>query len=52
MAQSRWRRLNGAALLPLVRAGVPFSDGVRLEREDQQVVEKGSSAEFSVESIS
>src|SRR5690606_18699176 len=40
MAQLRWRRLNGAALLPLVRAGVPFIDGVRLERDDQQVVEK------------
>ena len=28
MAQRRWRRLNGAHLLPLVRAGVPFGDGV------------------------
>lgn len=33
MAQRRWRRLNGAHLLPLVRAGVPFVDGVLLERE-------------------
>ena len=32
MAQRRWRRLNGAHLLPLVRAGVPFVDGVMLER--------------------
>jgi putative transposase len=38
MAQLRWRPLNGAALLPLVRAGVPFNDGVRVERDDQQVV--------------
>ena len=28
MAQRRWRRLNGAHLLPLVRAGVRFVDGV------------------------
>ena len=28
MAQRRWRRLNGAHLLPLVRAGVVFVDGV------------------------
>ena len=31
MAQARWRRLNGAHLLPLVRAGVGFTDGVRQE---------------------
>lgn len=29
MAQQRWRRLNGVQLLPLVRAGVKFADGVR-----------------------
>jgi putative transposase len=29
MAQQRWRRLDGAALLPLVRAGVKFLDGVQ-----------------------
>jgi putative transposase len=29
MAQQRWRRLDGAHLLPLVRAGVKFVDGVR-----------------------
>ncbi len=27
MAQQRWRRRNGAHLLPLVRAGVVFVDG-------------------------
>ncbi len=32
MAQRRWRRLNSAHLLPLVRAGVPFIDGVQQER--------------------
>lgn len=34
MAQERWRKLNGAELLPLVRAGVRFEDGKRVERED------------------
>jgi transposase-like protein len=34
MAEERWRRLNGAELLPLVRAGVPFKDGERVERDD------------------
>jgi putative transposase len=29
MAQQRWRRLDGAALLPVVRAGVKFVDGVQ-----------------------
>jgi putative transposase len=29
MAQQRWRRLDGAHLLPLVRAGVRFVDGVQ-----------------------
>jgi transposase-like protein len=31
MAQQRWRRLDGASLLPLVCAGVKFGDGVRLD---------------------
>ena len=29
IAQQRWRRLDGAVLLPLVRAGVKFVDGVQ-----------------------
>jgi hypothetical protein len=29
MAQQRWRRLDGAALLPLVRTGVKFVDGIQ-----------------------
>ena len=36
MAQHRWRRLNGAHLLPLVRAGVTFIDGVRKERSNEE----------------
>jgi hypothetical protein len=31
MVQLRWRRLDGAQLLPLVRAGVKFADGVQLD---------------------
>jgi transposase-like protein len=33
-AERTWRRLNGHELLPLVRAGVSFRDGVRVERDD------------------
>ena len=35
MAQQRWRRLNGAHLLHLVRAGVSFIDGVQQERKTE-----------------
>jgi len=35
MAEQRWRKLNGAELLPLVRAGVRFVDGQRVEREER-----------------
>jgi transposase-like protein len=31
MAQARWRRLDGAHLLPLVRAGIEFVDGLQQE---------------------
>jgi hypothetical protein len=31
MAQARWRRLDGASLLPLVRAAIGFVDGVQTE---------------------
>lgn len=37
MASQRWRRLDGANLLPLVRAGVKFTDGIMQERQDQIV---------------
>ena len=32
MAQQRWRRLDGAHLLPLVRAGTKFVDRVQEDR--------------------
>jgi putative transposase len=32
MAQQRWRRINGSELVPLVRAGVVFRDGLAAER--------------------
>jgi hypothetical protein len=32
MAQLRWRRLDAAQLLPLVRAGTKFVDGVQEDR--------------------
>ena len=40
MSQKRWRRLNGHHLLPLVRAGATFRDGVRVERETKEQEEK------------
>lgn len=36
IAQQRWRRLDGATLLPLVRAGITFVDGVQVERHDEE----------------
>jgi putative transposase len=33
-AERTWRRLDGHELMPLVRAGVLFRDGVRLERDE------------------
>ena len=40
MAGQRWRRLNAAELLPLVRAGASFIDGEQPEREDPEDVER------------
>jgi putative transposase len=36
LAQERWRKLNGSHLLRLVRAGIPFVDGVQIERRDEK----------------
>jgi putative transposase len=33
-AQDRWRRVNSPELVPLVRAGVQFKDGIQTERRD------------------
>jgi putative transposase len=33
-AQESWRRIDGAAHLPAVRAGAKYDDGIRVERED------------------
>jgi putative transposase len=35
-AQAHWRRLDSAELIPLVRAGVRFVDGVRVERQEER----------------
>ncbi len=32
MAQERWRRINAARLIPLVRAAVNFTDGAQPDR--------------------
>ena len=37
MAQQRWRRLDGPHLLPLVRAGVSFLDGVCQDRTSNPI---------------
>ena len=42
MAQTRWRRLDGAHLLPLVRAGIPFVDGVQHATSGRQPAERAS----------
>ena len=34
MAEERWRKVNGSELLPLVRAAVPFVDGVQRTRKN------------------
>jgi putative transposase len=42
MAEERWRKLDGAELLPLVRAGVKFIDGMQAERDDQTETERAA----------
>ena len=36
MAEQRWRRLNASHLLPVVREGSKFVDGVRKECQDHE----------------
>src|SRR5262245_33284543 len=42
MAQARWRRLDGARLLSLVRAGVVFVDGVQHANKGRRVNARGA----------
>jgi transposase-like protein len=35
-AEKHWRRLDGQELIPLMRAGVKFVDGKRVEREEEK----------------
>ena len=44
MAQLRWRRLSGSELMPLVRAGITFVDGVRQERAEKEAEGKEQAA--------
>jgi len=44
MARLRWRKLNGSELLPLVRAGVTFVDGIRQERAEKEAEGKEKAA--------
>ena len=36
-AEATWRRIDGQALIPLVRAGVRFIDGKRPERDNEEI---------------
>jgi len=36
MAEGRWRRVDGPQLLPLLRARLQFTDGVQVERKDDE----------------
>ena len=33
-AQDRWRRVNSPELVPLIRAGIEFPDGIMTERKE------------------
>jgi putative transposase len=35
-AEGRWRRINGAHLVPLVRAGAKFVNGELVERSEEK----------------
>ena len=51
LAEQQWRRLNGRELLPPVREGAPFKDGVWLERDDSQPTKKERSAPETREKV-
>jgi transposase-like protein len=50
-AERSWRKLNGAHLLPLVRAGVRFQDGERVEREGSKPTPKRKSKSDSRQQV-
>ena len=41
-AQGHWRKLDGAELVPLVRPGVVFKDGTRVEPQPSRRSKKGA----------
>jgi putative transposase len=41
-AQGHWRRLNAAKLLPLVRAGITFKDGIQVEPQSSRKRKKAA----------
>ena len=41
-AEATWRRLDGQDLIPLVRAGIRFIDGKRVEREAEDINNEGT----------
>ncbi len=47
-AETSWRKLNGAELVPLVRAGVRFIDGVRIERDAEPETTRPSVAKSKI----
>lgn len=49
MAEERWRKVNGSELLPLVRAGVRFVDGVQEKPKTFDNFSCGSRSHFSCE---
>ena len=44
VAQGHWRKLDGAELVPLVRAGVVFKDGKRVEPQPTRLVRRTKKA--------
>jgi transposase-like protein len=47
MAEERWRKVNGSELLPLVRAGVRFVDGVQEKPKAAAEEAKESAAQLT-----
>jgi hypothetical protein len=43
-AQGHWRKLDGAELVPLVRVGVVFKDGTRVEPQPTRLARRTKKA--------